>query len=82
MFKGIVGLLVGLAVLGAGVEPDAYYEVPISSLPITEGTLPGGPATWRIRAAAVEPYAFLTGDGEVYLRFAGAGPWQRRQCSW
>ena len=50
---------------------EAYYEVPLGSLKITEGKLPRpGEANdhafaWRVDA--MQPYAVLDGEGEVYL---------------
>ena len=67
-------LLVSLAlVLGTSDlrAENAYYEVPINDLRITDGELPKTQRSlngrqWR-RTQAIIPYAVLDGDGEVYL---------------
>jgi len=65
-------VLLGTLALGTGaVAEDAYYNLPIRGLKLTEGTLPGGPSPtdWRARrrARAMQPRAVLDGPGEVYL---------------
>jgi hypothetical protein len=50
---------------------DAYYTIPISSLSLTEGSLPAygnesGTPNWRLMNA-ISSYAALDGDGEVYI---------------
>ncbi len=58
----------------AAVAEDAFYNIPLASLKLTEGTLPVA-AGWSARRwqfePAMEPYAVLDGPGEV---FVGGGP--------
>jgi hypothetical protein len=49
---------------------DAYYRVPLTSLKLTEGQLPTRQewtgSAWE-KAEALQPYAVIDGDGEVYV---------------
>jgi hypothetical protein len=57
---------------------DSYYHVPLNSLTLTEGSFPTRP-DWNVpnweKAEAMEPYAVLDGDGEVYLSGEPLRPW-------
>jgi hypothetical protein len=59
---------------------DAYYQIPISSLKLTEGSLAGTaaaipPRVWR-PMQVIQPYATLDGAGEIYVS-ASFSPAQR-----
>ncbi len=58
---------------------EAYFNVPISSLPLTEGKRPsGGPPSgrhWQMRSI-LQPYAVLDSPGEAYVSGNAASPWQ------
>ncbi len=64
------------APIGAALAADVYYVRPIADLKITEGKLSdvevesaGGNYFWR-RSEAMQPYAVLDGQGEVYTTTA------------
>lgn len=61
-----------LSLVSAAVADDAFYEVRINDLRITEGDRPQRPsaADWRQRARtwAMLPYVVLDGQGEAYIR--------------
>jgi hypothetical protein len=57
---------------------DVYFQVPITSLPLTEGKLPE-PVTpkrydWRMQET-VQPYAVLDGAGEAFVGGEPIRPW-------
>jgi hypothetical protein len=59
---------------------DAYYQVPVSGLKLTEGTLPEPGRSWSGSRwqllPATQPYAVLDGQGEVYIGNPGGDmPW-------
>lgn len=69
------GLAALVFVAGARAE-DAYYQVPIRELKLTEGKLPEGKesnSTWRRWQVAqfYDPYARVEGGGEVYFASNG-----------
>ncbi len=57
---------------------DAYYHVPLTSLTISEGTLPthfeGGGSGWQMMDA-LQPYAVLDGEGEAFIGGEALQPW-------
>jgi hypothetical protein len=57
---------------------DAYYHVPLSSLTITEGSLPPR-FEWKGRgwemADALRPYAVLDAEGEAFVSGPALQPW-------
>jgi len=78
MKKNLPLLLAGLAVLAvAAMAEDAYYDVPLRELTLTEGELPRGGSYDRTALERV-PYAVLDGKGEAYLHFQ-QGAWQSWQ---
>jgi hypothetical protein len=62
----------------AGAQ-DAYFNLPLGSLKLTEGTLPKATATdqrhlhWQ-RAPALQPYVVIDGEGEAYVEGAHVEP--------
>jgi hypothetical protein len=61
---------------------DAYYDLPVASLTLTEGSLPAGESqgyfrNWQMMEI-LQPYAALDGEGEVYVSGNAAAPWMRR----
>lgn len=69
-----------LLVHQTGAAADAYYHLPVSSLTLTQGSWPSntGSVDWRQwqKAAAMQPYAVLDGNGEAYLTGYGSLPWE------
>ncbi len=68
----VMALAAGIA--GVAFGGDAYYDVPIRELKLTEGELPvrkeitrWRPSSERERLRAMRPYAVLDGQGEVYV---------------
>lgn len=68
----VMALAAGIA--GVAFGGDAYYDVPIRELKLTEGELPVSkdannwrPYSNRERLRAMYPYAVLDGPGEVYV---------------
>ena len=68
----VMALAAGIA--GVAFGGDAYYDVPIRELKLTEGELPvrkeisrWRPSSERERLRAMRPYAVLDGPGEVYV---------------
>ena len=68
----VLGLAAGIA--GTAFGGDAYYNIPIYELKLTEGELPVRkdrneyrPYTQTDRLRAMRPYAVLDGPGEVYV---------------
>ena len=62
---------VAALLLQTAAAGDAYYDLPISSLTLTEGTLPSDAATdnwrrWRM-TSVMRPYVVLDGEGEAYV---------------
>lgn len=66
---GSVVALAMLVVAGAGRADDAYYDVPLSTLKITSGTLPKQSTPYSTISAAMRPYAALDVPGEVYVAY-------------
>lgn len=62
-----------LAFAAAATAEDAYFQVPIDDLEITEGALPKGqePVNWQLyqRARRMQPYVVLDGEGEAYVAY-------------
>src|SRR5271166_6047437 len=82
-FITFVPLFVCLAALSSPTirAADAYFHVSVSSLKLTEGTLPSddspdNPRAWQFMPA-IAPYAVLDGAGEVYIS-PKLQPWERR----
>ena len=70
---------VAALLLQTAAAGDAYYNLPVSSLTLTEGTLPsntvpGNSRRWRMMPA-IQPYAALDGEGEAYVSGNNATPW-------
>jgi hypothetical protein len=61
---------------------DAYYNVPLTSLTLSEGKLPASfewhGANWRMMEP-LQPYAMLDGDGEAYVGGEAFQPWGPQQ---
>lgn len=62
---------VAALLLQTAAAGDAYYNLPVSALTLTEGTLPANEAVenwrrWRMMSA-IQPYAALDGEGEAYI---------------
>jgi hypothetical protein len=77
-----IGLLLCVAVLLAavpGLARDAYFQVAVKDLQVTEGALPEAGTTlslsWR-QFEAMYPEALVDGDGEAYLM------WEFRYWNW
>src|SRR6267378_361653 len=75
-------LAVGLLALSRTLclAEEAYYHVPLTSLTLSGGTLVSnfqcsGPA-WKLDEA-LQPYAVLDGDGEVFIGGETIRPWSR-----
>ena len=70
---------VAALLLRTAAAGDAYYNLPVSLLTLTEGTLPsntvlGNSRRWRMMSA-IQPYAALDGEGEAYVSGNNATPW-------
>src|ERR1035437_860616 len=70
---------VAALLLQTAAAGDAYYNLPASSLTLTEGTLPsntvpGNSRRWRMMPA-IQPYAALDGEGEADVNGNNATPW-------
>lgn len=80
MSQRLLLIVTPVALLAASAAPgeDAYYEVRLDQLPLIEGALPTQPCQFdwlaRHRWQALEPYAALDSDGEIYLTFEEASP--------
>lgn len=83
MFRTPMQLLlvavVQLLVSAAANADDAYYQVPVAQLKLTEGKLP--PATqpdWRQMQVVrlIKPYAAVHGSGEAFVTPADGAGWQ------
>src|SRR6266852_1548831 len=76
----ILGVLWLAAVAQTNFAEDVYFHLPVSSLTFTEGTLPavGEPVRFRRwnTLAALEPYAVLDTEGEVFLGGESFNPWE------
>jgi hypothetical protein len=63
---------------------DAYFQLPVSELKLTEGSLPVQGRSWAGRRwqllPAIQAYAVLDGPGEVYVQTAGNMPWMPRSA--
>jgi hypothetical protein len=69
----------------AGFAKDVCFQVPLTSLKLTEGSLPAPEPgamsfDWR-RQPLFQPYAVLDGEGEVYVSGPGFNPWTPRRRS-
>jgi len=69
---------VAVLLLQTAAAGDAYYNLPVSALTLTEGTLPSNPDAgnrrqWRMMPA-IQPYAALDGEGEAYVSGNNAAP--------
>jgi len=69
--KSTAAMLVVLLVLAVGqaAAEDAYYEVRLADLKLTEGQLPDEPAAWEGEVPQSRGYAILDGQGEAYVRY-------------
>jgi hypothetical protein len=56
--------------LRAQPESAVYYRVPVSTLTITEGTIPDNVFSWRFMDVARQPRAVLNGPGTALLAYA------------
>jgi hypothetical protein len=75
-----IAIALGTAV---GFAADVCYNVPLTSLKLTEGALPTPDASaasfnWQMQPL-FQPYAALDGEGEVYVTGPGLTPWNPRQ---
>ena len=75
--RGTLLIAATLSCLLARAE-DAYYNVPLKSLTLSEGTIPTE-FEWRSRAwqisEVLQPYVAMDGDAEAYLGGEGFQPW-------
>jgi hypothetical protein len=80
MKAGLVSLCAILAAHQTVAAADAYYHLPVASLTLTQGSWPANTegVDWRHwqKAAAMQPYAVLNGDGEAYLAGYASVPWE------
>jgi len=73
-------LLLSFIVLSCtgALADDAYYQVPLTSLTLVEGKWPEpsrwSGSTWQM-LEALQPYAVLDGQGEVYVSGETMRPW-------
>jgi len=78
--KKVRGILLVLGALSCswGLAEEAYYDVPLRALTLSEGKLPTefewGSRSWQI-AEALQPYAVMDGNAEAYVGGDGFQPW-------
>ncbi len=74
--KGTGALLLAVLILlcGPAVGEDAYYDVPLGGLTITEGEVPVG-SGYDPDAANRVPDVRLAGPGEAYVRYLDGAQW-------
>jgi len=80
--KATVVLATVMFIAATALAEDAFYSVPLTELSLTEGQLPRGDARAvrlddHLLAGAAQPYAFLDGEGEVYVNCEPLRPWSR-----
>jgi hypothetical protein len=77
----LVAITVFVSVAAGALAEDAYYNIPLSALNLTEGTLPPPDTGWSIRRMQMEnvvrPYAILDSAGEVFVSRPEGMPWER-----
>src|SRR6266699_2376475 len=80
MLKKVRGILFALGALSCspGLAEDAYYEVPLRSLTLSDGKLPTefdwASRSWQI-VEALQPHAVMDVNAEAYLGGEALQPW-------
>jgi hypothetical protein len=71
----VLAVVLALCAAHATAE-EAYYDVSLTDLRLTEGQLPADLDVWRMRLPERRPYAVLDGEGEAYIGLPAEGGWE------